>query len=120
MHDLEIWFLAPAQRVEAEGTWSLFCPNEAPGLADVWGDDFSELYEKYESQGRAKRVLPARQLWFAILEAQVRADFQFYPFACSESVIGCMVQTPALSVVQICQTGLSTIPHGLNASLCLL
>lgn len=75
MHEKENSCLVLVQRVEAEGTWSLFCPNEAPGLAEVWGDEFSELYEKYESQGRAKRVLPARQLWFAILEAQVSATF---------------------------------------------
>jgi len=63
------------QRVEEEATWSLFCPNEAPGLADVWGAEFDALYTKYESEGRARRVLPARQLWFAILEAQVGVEY---------------------------------------------
>ena len=76
-----------AQRVEAEKEWSLFCPNEAPGLADVWGDEFAVLYEKYEAQGRARRVLPARQLWFAILEAQVRPYPKFRERALLRSAI---------------------------------
>ena len=58
-------------RVEANAEWSLFCPNEAPGLADVWGEEFETLYVKYERAGRAKKVIKAQQLWFAILEAQV-------------------------------------------------
>lgn len=59
------------QRVEANAQWSLFCPNEAPGLADVWGEEFEALYTKYEKAGRAKKTVKAQQLWFAILEAQV-------------------------------------------------
>ena len=58
-------------RVEANQEWSLFCPSEAPGLADVWGDKFEALYTKYEREGRAKKVIKAQQLWFSILEAQV-------------------------------------------------
>ena len=60
------------RRVEANGPWSLFCPNEAPGLADVWGDAFDELYARYEAtEGLARRRIQAQELWFAILEAQV-------------------------------------------------
>ena len=59
------------QRVEANADWSLFCPNEAPGLADCWGDDHAALYLRYEQEGRAKKVIKAQQLWFAIMEAQV-------------------------------------------------
>lgn len=51
--------------------WSLFCPNEAPGLADCWGEEFEALYRKYESEGRSRKTIKAQQLWFAILEAQV-------------------------------------------------
>ena len=61
------------RRVEADADWSLFCPNEAPGLADVWGEEFEQLYARYEREGRARRVLRAQKLWFAILEAQVEA-----------------------------------------------
>ncbi|CAI7747647.1 unnamed protein product [Closterium sp. NIES-54] len=68
------------QRVQENGHWSLFCPNEAPGLADCWGDKFVELYTKYESEGRARRVLPAQKLWFAILEAQIETGNPYMLF----------------------------------------
>jgi hypothetical protein len=66
------------KRVEANGDWSLFCPSEAPGLADVWGDKFVALYNQYEREGRAKKTIKAQQLWFAILEAQVPLSFNIY------------------------------------------
>ena len=59
------------KRVEQDGDWSLFCPNEAPGLHESWGDNFEQLYEQYESEGRARKTIKAQELWFAILEAQI-------------------------------------------------
>ena len=59
------------KRVEADAEWSLFCPHECPGLSEAYGDDFEKLYEKYESEGRAKKKVKAQQLWFKILESQV-------------------------------------------------
>jgi ribonucleoside-diphosphate reductase alpha chain len=59
------------RRVEANEEWSLFCPHEAPGLADCWGKEFEALYERYEKEGRARRTVKAQELWFAILDAQV-------------------------------------------------
>ena len=59
------------ERVEADGDWSLFCPNEAPGLADVWGDEFKTLYERYEKEGRARKVVKAQKLWFQTLDSQM-------------------------------------------------
>jgi len=59
------------QRVENNEMWSLFCPNEAPGLADVWGEDFERLYEKYEKEGKFRRQIKAQDLWFEVLEAQI-------------------------------------------------
>lgn len=59
------------QRVEANEDWSLFCPNEAPGLQDAWGEEFEKLYTRYESEGRARKVVPAQKLWYAIIDAQV-------------------------------------------------
>ncbi len=59
------------KRVEQNGDWSLFCPNEAPGLADCWGQDFERLYEKYEREGRARKTVKAQDLWFHILESQI-------------------------------------------------
>jgi hypothetical protein len=67
----------PKRRVEANADWSLFCPNEAPGLADVWGPAFDALYARYEAEGRARRVVRAQQLWFAILEAQIETGNPF-------------------------------------------
>ena len=59
------------ERVEADGEWSVFCPDEAPGLAEVWGDEFRALYAKYEAEGRARRKVSAQKLWFQILDAQM-------------------------------------------------
>ncbi|HEV2482195.1 MAG TPA: ribonucleoside-diphosphate reductase subunit alpha [Puia sp.] len=59
------------KRVEAGGDWSLFCPHEAPGLHETWGDEFEALYAQYEREGRARRTVKAQDLWFAILDAQI-------------------------------------------------
>ena len=59
------------QRVQADGEWSLFCPHECPGLDDCWGEAFETLYTRYESEGKARRVIKAQELWFAILESQI-------------------------------------------------
>ncbi|TWR29320.1 ribonucleoside-diphosphate reductase subunit alpha [Mucilaginibacter pallidiroseus] len=59
------------RRVEANEEWSLFCPHEAPGLADCFGEEFEALYTKYEKEGRARKVIKAQELWFAVLDAQV-------------------------------------------------
>src|ERR1700735_4910901 len=59
------------ERVEANEDWSLFCPHEAPGLADCFGKEFEKLYKKYEKEGRARKVVKAQELWFAILDSQV-------------------------------------------------
>src|SRR6187401_3460501 len=59
------------KRVEENGEWSLFCPNEAPGLSDCWGIEFELLYLQYEKEGRARKTIKAQELWFAILDAQI-------------------------------------------------
>lgn len=59
------------RRVEEDGVWSLFCPNEAPGLADVYGDEFDKLYMKYEAEGRARKSVSAQKLWFKVLDSQI-------------------------------------------------
>jgi ribonucleoside-diphosphate reductase alpha chain len=59
------------KRVEDDGEWSLFCPNEAPGLHECWGEEFEKLYAQYESEGRARRKVKAQELWFSILDAQI-------------------------------------------------
>ncbi|MCH7415612.1 ribonucleoside-diphosphate reductase subunit alpha [Belliella sp. R4-6] len=59
------------RRVEQNESWSLFCPNEAPGLADCHSEEFDKLYEKYEREGRARETIKAQDLWFEILESQI-------------------------------------------------
>ena len=59
------------KRVKANANWSLFCPNEAPDLYNCYGEKFEQLYEKYEREGRAKKVIKAQELWFAILDSQI-------------------------------------------------
>ena len=59
------------KRVENNEEWSLFCPNEAPGLSDCHGEEFERLYEKYEKEGRARETIKAQELWFEVLESQI-------------------------------------------------
>lgn len=73
------------KRVEANQDWTLMCPNECPGLDDVYGDEFEALYEKYEKEGRGRRTIKAQKLWYAILEAQTETGnpFMLYKDACN-------------------------------------
>ncbi|KAL9027316.1 MAG: hypothetical protein Q9196_004141 [Gyalolechia fulgens] len=73
------------KRVEKNGEWTLMCPNEAPGLADVYGDEFEALYERYEKEGRGRTTIKAQKLWYSILEAQTETGnpFMLYKDACN-------------------------------------
>mmetsp|Transcript_20946 Transcript_20946/g.38956 ORF Transcript_20946/g.38956 Transcript_20946/m.38956 type:complete len:797 (-) Transcript_20946:248-2638(-) len=68
------------RRVEADGTWTLFCPNEAPGLADVYGEEFDKLYEQYEKDGRGRKTIRAQELWYAILTSQIETGTPYMLF----------------------------------------
>jgi len=59
------------ERVKTNALWSYFCPNECPGLSDVYGQAFVELYCRYETDGKARRTVNARDLWFKILDSQM-------------------------------------------------
>lgn len=74
------------KRVEDNTTWSLFCPNEAPGLHECYGKEFEALYTKYEQEGRARKTIKAQELWFAIMEAQIETGtpYMLYKDACNE------------------------------------
>lgn len=65
------------QRVENNQEWSLFCPKEAPGLADCYGAEFERLYLQYERDRKARQTVKAQELWFAILEAQIETGTPF-------------------------------------------
>lgn len=68
------------ERVEADGMWTLFCPNEAPGLAEVWGDKFNELYLRYEREGRGRKQVSAQKLWFSMLDSQMETGTPYILF----------------------------------------
>ncbi|KAJ6916764.1 ribonucleoside-diphosphate reductase large subunit isoform X1 [Populus alba x Populus x berolinensis] len=68
------------ERVQSNGQWSLFCPSEAPGLADCWGKEFEELYTRYERDGKAKKVVQAQNLWFEILKSQIETGTPYMLF----------------------------------------
>jgi ribonucleoside-diphosphate reductase alpha chain len=59
------------KRVEQNAEWTLMCPNECPDLYNVHGDEFDKLYLKYESEGRGRKTIKARDLWEKILESQI-------------------------------------------------
>ncbi|MDQ3109106.1 MAG: ribonucleoside-diphosphate reductase subunit alpha [Bacteroidota bacterium] len=68
------------KRVKENGDWSLFCPNEAPGLADCWGAEFEALYTRYEAEGKFRKQIKAQDLWFAILESQIETGNPYMLF----------------------------------------
>lgn len=67
------------ERVQTGKMWSLMCPDKSPGLSDVWGQEFVDLYEKYESEGKFMKQIPAQELWFKILESQIETGT---PYLC--------------------------------------
>jgi ribonucleoside-diphosphate reductase alpha subunit len=73
------------KRVEEGGTWSLFCPDKAKGLSDVYGKEFEALYTKYEEEGLANATVPAADVWKAILKSQTETGtpYMLYKDACN-------------------------------------
>ena len=73
-------------RVKEEGLWSLFCPNECPGLSDVYGEEFETLYIKYESEKKWKTQINANELWYKIIESQIETGtpYMCYKDACNK------------------------------------
>ncbi|XP_062910860.1 ribonucleoside-diphosphate reductase large subunit isoform X1 [Mobula hypostoma] len=73
------------RRVENNQDWSLMCPHDCPGLDEVWGEEFEALYERYEKEGRARKVVKAQQLWYAIIESQTETGtpYMLYKDACN-------------------------------------
>lgn len=59
------------ERIKTGGQWTFMCPDECPGLSDVWGDEFKALYTKYESEGKGRKTVLARDIWFQILDSQM-------------------------------------------------
>ena len=72
------------EKVEKDEDWHLMCPHECPGLPDVYGEEFNELYRTYVAQGRYKEVVKARQVWDAILKSQVETGT---PYMCYKDAV---------------------------------
>jgi ribonucleoside-diphosphate reductase alpha chain len=74
------------ERVKAGGNWTLMCPDECPMLSDVYGDEFVELYTKYENEGKGRKTMNARDLWFQILDSQMETGTPYilYKDACNK------------------------------------
>ena len=68
------------ERVKTNGDWTLMCPDECPGLSDVYGDEFKELYEKYENEAKGRKSVKARELWFKMLDAQMETGTPYILF----------------------------------------
>jgi len=73
------------ERVKQGGNWSLFCPATAPGLSDVYGQEFHDLYVTYEQEGRAKKTVKAQEVWAAILKSQAETGtpYMLYKDSCN-------------------------------------
>ena len=71
-------------RVKAFAEWSLFCPDECPGLSDVYGEEFDKLYAQYEAEGRQRGKVKARDLWFRILDSQMETGT---PYLCYKDAV---------------------------------
>ena len=74
------------ERVKNDEMWTLMCPDECPGLSDVYGDKFKELYTKYEENNKGRIAVKARDLWFRILDAQMETGtpYLLYKDACNK------------------------------------
>ena len=73
------------QRVKDDGNWTLMCPDQCPGLSDVYGEKFAELYLTYENQAPESDKMRARDLWFKILDSQIETGtpYMLYKDACN-------------------------------------
>jgi ribonucleotide reductase alpha subunit len=74
------------ERVEKNEPWTLFCPSEAPGLSDVYGEEFRALYTRYEQEGRGRKQVDAQKLWFRVLDSQIETGtpYLLYKDACNK------------------------------------
>ena len=84
-------------RVKADAEWSLFCPDECPGLSDVYGDEFDTLYAKYETEGRQRSKVKARDLWFRILDSQMETGT---PYLCYKDAVNRKTNQKNLGVIR--------------------
>ena len=85
------------RRVKADAEWSLFCPDECPGLSDVYGDEFDQLYVRYEAEGRQRSRVKARDLWFRILDSQMETGT---PYLCYKDAVNKKTNQKNLGIIR--------------------
>lgn len=68
------------KQVENDGDWYLMCPDECPGLPDVYGDAFEELYNKYVSEKKYRKVVKAQEIWRKMMDAQIETGVPYIGF----------------------------------------
>jgi ribonucleoside-diphosphate reductase alpha subunit len=85
------------QTVEKDADWHLMCPHECPGLPDVYGEEFNELYRTYVAQGRFKKVVKARTIWDAILKSQIETGT---PYMCYKDSVNAKSNQSNIGVVK--------------------
>jgi ribonucleoside-diphosphate reductase alpha chain len=85
------------RRVKADAEWSLFCPDECPGLSDVYGDEFDQLYVRYEAEGRQRGKVKARDLWFRILDSQMETGT---PYLCYKDAVNRKTNQKNLGIIR--------------------
>jgi ribonucleoside-diphosphate reductase alpha chain len=84
-------------RIKTNAEWSLFCPDECPGLSDVYGDEFDKLYVRYEAEGRHRGKVKARDLWFRILDSQMETGT---PYLCYKDAVNKKTNQKNLGVIR--------------------
>jgi len=84
-------------RIKANAEWSLFCPDECPGLSDVYGDEFDKLYVQYETEGRQRGKVKARDLWFRILDSQMETGT---PYLCYKDAVNRKTNQKNLGIIR--------------------
>jgi len=85
------------EKVQKDEDWHLMCPHECPGLPDVYGEEFNELYRMYVAQGRFKKAVKAREVWDAILKSQVETGT---PYMCYKDSVNCKSNQKNIGVVK--------------------
>jgi ribonucleoside-diphosphate reductase subunit M1 len=106
------------KRVEANGDWSLFCPNEAPGLHEVHSEEFEALYEKYEKEGRARKTLPAQKLWYAILESQIETGTPYMLYKDAANCMSCFHRSATTTNGHIAKSNQKNLGTIKSSNLC--
>ena len=85
------------EKVERDEDWHLMCPHECPGLPDVYGEEFNELYRMYVAQGRFKKVVKARAIWDAVLKSQIETGT---PYMCYKDSVNAKSNQRNIGVVK--------------------